>query len=80
MLKVCLEAARHSRPFLIMLIGDRYGRVPPHDRAEAAAEEAGIARDIAGRSVTDLDIDFGVFQDPTGADLIFSGVFERHPA
>lgn len=41
-----------------------YGRVPPHDRAKAAAEEAGIAGDIAGRSVTDLEIDFGVYQDP----------------
>jgi hypothetical protein len=42
-LKVCLEEVRRGRPFLIALIGDRYGRVPPHDRAEAAAEEAGIA-------------------------------------
>ena len=63
-LKVCLDEVRRSRPFLIALIGDRYGWVPPHDRAKAAAEEAAIKGDIEGRSVTDLEIDFGVFQDP----------------
>jgi hypothetical protein len=62
-LKVCLEEVRRSRPFLIALIGDRYGWVPPRDRAEAATREAGIISDIAGRSVTDLEIDFGVFHD-----------------
>ena len=40
-LKVCLDEVRRSRPFLIALIGDRYGWVPPHDRAEAAAEKPG---------------------------------------
>lgn len=63
-LKVCLDEVRRSRPFLIALIGDRYGWVPPHDRAVAAAREAGIEGDVAGRSVTDLEIDFGVFHDP----------------
>jgi hypothetical protein len=38
-LKVCLDEVRRSRPFLIALIGDRYGWVPPRDRAEAAARE-----------------------------------------
>jgi hypothetical protein len=63
-LKVCLDEVRRSRPFLVALIGDRYGWVPPRERAEAAALEAGIEGDIAGRSVTDLEIDFGVFRDP----------------
>jgi hypothetical protein len=63
-LKVCLDEVRRSRPFLIALIGDRYGWVPPHARAEAAAGEAGITGDVIGRSVTELEIDFGVFRDP----------------
>jgi hypothetical protein len=62
-LKVCLEEVRRSRPFLIALIGDRYGWVPPQDRAEGAAREAGISGAIAGHSVTELEIDFGAFQD-----------------
>ncbi len=59
-LKVCLAEVERSRPFLIGLLGDRYGWVPPEDRMKAAAEEAGFDRSVAGRSVTDLEIDFGV--------------------
>ena len=62
-LKVCLEEVKRSRPFLIGLIGDRYGWVPPRERMAAAAAEAGISGDVADRSVTDLEIDLGVFQD-----------------
>ena len=70
-LKVCLEEVKRSRPFLVGLIGDRYGWVPSRERAEAAVEEAaveeaerGIAAALEGRSVTDLEIDFGVVSDP----------------
>ena len=63
-LKVCLEEVRQCRPFLIVLLGDRYGWVPAEDRIKAAAEEIGYSADVAGRSVTDLEIDFGVLSDP----------------
>src|SRR5829696_7722081 len=36
-LKVCLSEVRRCRPFLIVLLGDRYGWVPPPDRIAAAA-------------------------------------------
>src|SRR5713226_2971809 len=48
-LKVCVDEVRRSRPFLIALIGDRYGWVPPRDRAEAVAREAEITGDVTGR-------------------------------
>ena len=41
-LKVCLDEIERSRPFLIGLIGDRYGWVPPSERMAAAAQEAGL--------------------------------------
>ena len=63
-LKVCLAEVKRSRPFLIALIGDRYGWVPPEERIKAAAQEEGFAAEVAGRSVTDLEIDFGVLSDP----------------
>src|SRR5262249_52909026 len=65
-LKVCLEEVRRCRPFLIVLLGDRYGWVPPADRIKEAAEEAreGFSAEVAGRSVTDLEIEFGVLSDP----------------
>ena len=59
-LKVCLAEVERSRPFLIGLLGDRYGWVPPEERMQAAAREAGFEQPVAGRSVTDLEIDFGV--------------------
>lgn len=59
-LKVCLAEVERSRPFLIGLIGDRYGWIPPQERIAAAAREAGFEQPVTGRSVTDMEIDFGV--------------------
>ena len=42
-LKVCLAEVARCRPFLIVLLGDRYGWVPPPDRVRAAAGEAGLS-------------------------------------
>ncbi|MGB8298278.1 MAG: DUF4062 domain-containing protein, partial [Polyangia bacterium] len=63
-LKVCLEDVRRCRPFLIVLFGDRYGWVPPPDRARVAADEAGFRTAIEGKSVTALEIEFGLLGDP----------------
>jgi tetratricopeptide (TPR) repeat protein len=62
-LKVCLGEVRRCRPFLIVLLGDRYGWIPPPDRIAAAATEEGFHADVAGRSVTELEIEFGVLAD-----------------
>lgn len=59
-LKVCLDEFKRSRPFLIALIGDRYGWVPPEERMQAAVDEQGFATDVVGKSVTALEIEFGV--------------------
>lgn len=59
-LKVCLDEVRRCRPFLIILL--RLGAA----RRSAAAEEArqGFSADVSGRSVTDLEIEFGVLSNP----------------
>ena len=62
-LKVCLDEIRRSRPFLLVLLGDRYGWVPPDERMAAAAQEAGFRADLAGKSVTALEVEFGVLKD-----------------
>ncbi|MFC1634822.1 DUF4062 domain-containing protein [Planctomycetota bacterium] len=59
-LKVCLNEIERSRPFLIGLLGDRYGWVPPIERMQTAAGEAGFDRDLTGKSVTELEILYGV--------------------
>ncbi len=61
-LKVCLDEIERSRPFLIVLLGDRYGWVPPEARMQAAAREAGFESPVAGKSVTALEIDFGLLK------------------
>jgi hypothetical protein len=62
-LKVCLGEVQRCRPFLIVLLGDRYGWVPPPERIAAAAREVGFDENITGRSVTDLEIQFGILGD-----------------
>jgi tetratricopeptide (TPR) repeat protein len=63
-LKVCLEDVKRCRPFLVVLIGDRYGWVPPIDRSRAATTEAGFDTTLEGKSVTALEIEFGLWGDP----------------
>ena len=64
-LKVCLNEIERSRPFLLVLLGDRYGWTPPEDRIAVAAREAGFPLDSPQKSVTALEIEFGIFKkDP----------------
>ncbi len=56
-LKVCLDEIKRSRPFLIVLLGDRYGWVP------AAANEQGLETSPAGKSVTALEIEYGILRE-----------------
>jgi len=63
-LKVCLGEIKLSRPFLIALIGDRYGWQPPHERMRTAADEAGFDKDVKGKSVTALEIEYGILDSP----------------
>lgn len=70
-LKVCLAEVKRCRPFLIVLLGDRYGWVPPAERMAAAVAEEGFAVDVVGRSVTDLEVRFGVLTNQEGPPRCF---------
>ncbi|TSA27605.1 MAG: DUF4062 domain-containing protein [Bacteroidetes bacterium] len=59
-LKVCLDEIRRCKPFFIGLLGDRYGWVPPEKRMTEAVTGEGLKTDLKGKSVTDLEIHFGV--------------------
>ncbi len=58
-LKVCLAEVKRSRPFFVALLGDRYGWIPPAERIQAATREACFQGQVAGLSVTELEIDYG---------------------
>ncbi len=62
-LKVCLDEIRRSRPFIVVLLGERYGWVPEEARMQAAAAEAGFRADVGGKSVTALEIEYGIFKE-----------------
>src|SRR5436309_956142 len=59
-LKFCLEEIDRSRPFMIVLLGERYGWTPPLERLRAAARVEGYEGALEGRSVTALEIEYGV--------------------
>jgi tetratricopeptide (TPR) repeat protein len=63
-LSVCLNEIERSRPFLIGLLGDRYGWRPSPARITRAAREAGVTEDMSGKSVTELEILHGVLRSP----------------
>jgi tetratricopeptide (TPR) repeat protein len=63
-LTVCLNEVVRSRPFVIALIGDRYGWVPPAEPVLRAIEESGLSGRFADRSVTDLELEFGLSPGP----------------
>lgn len=63
-LKVCFNEIERSRPFLIGLLGDRYGWCPPDEHIRAAAGKLGFEKEIEGKSVTELEILYGVLDSP----------------
>ncbi len=69
-LQACLDEIRRSRPYLIVLVGDRYGWVPPAQSMQAAVSEAGCSIDCDGKSVTALEIEYGALAD-AGAEHSF---------
>ncbi len=58
-LKVCFSEIRRCRPFLLVLVGDRYGWRPPIERVRAIAAEEGLDFDPVNRSVTELEVEYG---------------------
>lgn len=61
-LKVCLDEIKRSRPFIIVLLGHRYGWIPDSERLAAAINDAGFQSPTTTQSVTALEIEFGILQ------------------
>lgn len=81
-LKVCLTEVKRCRPFLIVLLGDRYGWIPPPDRVstmQMAADEEGFIGSVAGRSVTELELEFGINSDSAQTPRVLFFVREPLP-
>jgi tetratricopeptide (TPR) repeat protein/energy-coupling factor transporter ATP-binding protein EcfA2 len=76
-LKVCLDEIRRCRPFFIGLLGDRYGWVPPLERMKTALVGETHINPEKGKSVTDLEIEFGVLASKE--QLVRSVFYFREP-
>jgi len=59
-LKVCLDEIRRCKPFFIGLLGDRYGWVPSEERMLAASTGQKLVLPAKNKSVTALEMEFGV--------------------
>lgn len=75
-IEICLNEIEHSRPFFIGLLGNRYGWCPPQEELQKNAllreRYDWIEGDIAeGRSVTEMEIQYGVLRNPENIDAFF---------
>lgn len=78
-LEVCLSTVRRCHPFMIVLLGDRYGWTPESERIEAAAREAGYAAPVDGLSVTELEIRVGALDATDGPTRVWCYLREPLP-
>ena len=76
-LKVCLNEIDRCEPFFVGIIGDRYGWIPPEKRMKDAETEKGFESKLKDKSVTALEIEYGVLADE--AQLRRSVFFFREP-
>jgi hypothetical protein len=76
-LPICLAEIRGCRPYFIGLLGERYGWVPDAIDPALVEQERWLG-EVAGRSVTELEILHGVLNDPSMAEHTF--FYLRDPA
>jgi hypothetical protein len=74
--RLCLEEIDRCRPFFLGLLGERYGWVPGEEQLaqdpELLEKHPWVAEKVReGCSVTELEIEYGVFRDPIQAGTTF---------
>ncbi len=62
-LKVCLDEIDNTRPYMIVLVGERYGWIPPVDLLKTAALRKEHLLDDFQKSVTELEIEYGALAE-----------------
>ncbi len=62
-LQVCLDQIDNCKPYMIVLIGERYGWIPAQSLIDEACVLKGIDK-IRDISVTELEIDYGALLNP----------------
>lgn len=70
-LKVCLDGINNCRPFMIILLGDRYGYIPDQKVVSNVIEEHHIDSDFFAKSVTELEIQYGLLLNQEAECFIY---------
>ena len=64
-LSVCLQEIDRCRPFMVVLLGERYGWIPSRDlMAQAVGRCRNFRLDELEKSITALEIEYGALADP----------------
>ncbi len=63
-LSVCLEEIDRCRPYMLVILGDRYGWIPDQGLIADAASRAKFALEELEQSVTALEIEYGALSNP----------------
>ena len=62
-LSVCLNEIDRCKPYMVVLLGDRYGWVPDQKLIKDAADKKHFDMDDPEKSVTALEIEYGALRD-----------------
>lgn len=62
-LSVCLDEIEKSRPYMIVLLGERYGWMPEEKLIRRTAEEKQFRQESFDESVTALEIEYGALKN-----------------
>ncbi len=70
-LKVCLSGIEKCRPFMIIIMGDRYGWIPDSSNISDTMNEHRISADLFDKSVTELEIQYGLMMNSDADCFIY---------
>ncbi len=76
-LSVCLDEIDNTRPYMIVLVGERYGWIPPADLLQTAADSKSHPLYDYEKSVTELEIEYGALGE--NANLSHCLFYFREP-
>lgn len=74
-LQICLDEIDRCRPFFIGMLGSRYGWVPEKYEVPDLPQFDWLQSFPAGRSVTELEFEYGALSAPTPGMFLFFGPF-----
>ena len=63
-LTVCLDGIDKCHPYMLILLGDRYGWIPPEENISDVLTEHSISAELFEKSVTELEIQYGLLLSP----------------